>query len=508
MNFTELILKEEWDFMNFGTISAFAIYFLIMIAVGIYFYKRSQNHADYILGGRSLNKWVAALSAQASDMSGWLLTGLPGLAFMSGCSEAFWTALGLLLGTYLNWRFVAKRLRQYTKVAGDSLTLPDFFENRFKDKTKLLRAVTAVIFIVFFLVYTAAQFAVGAKLFNTVFGWDYHIGLLVGAVIIIAYTMLGGFLAVCWTDFIQGMLMFFAIIIVPVFAMIQMGGAQATYGAVSGFGIEYFNVMKVPEGQNIVMVIISSLAWGLGYFGMPHILVRFMGIKSPDEVKPARRVAMIWVTISLIFAVLVGIFGKAYLASKGVNITDGETVFMVMVGNLFPVFIAGILLSAILAATMSTADSQLLVASSAISEDIYKAFFRKNASEKELMLVSRLTVLVVAAIAAFLAIDPESSIFELVAHAWAGFGAAFGPAILFSLFWKKTNKTSVLISIIVGGAIALIWPYLPNTITFGIYEIIPGFLASMLIIIIGSLAGKAPEQEILDEFELVKNEKI
>lgn len=508
MPFAAIDFTEGGIFMNIGTISAFAIYFIAMIAVGIFFCKRSQNHADYILGGRSLNKWVAALSAQASDMSGWLLTGLPGLAFMSGCSEAFWTALGLLLGTYLNWKFVAKRLRQYTKVAGDSLTLPDFFENRFKDKTKQLRAVTAIIFIVFFLVYTAAQFAVGAKLFHTVFGWNYHVGLIVGAVIIVAYTMLGGFLAVCWTDFIQGMLMFFAIIIVPVFAMVKMGGMQASYDIISGFGAAYFNVMQAPEGQNIVMIIISSLAWGLGYFGMPHILVRFMGIKSPDEVKPARWVAMVWVTVSLIFAVLVGIFGKAYLTSAGAAITDGETVFMVMASKLFPVFIAGILLSAILAATMSTADSQLLVASSAISEDIYKAFFRKNASEKELMLVSRVTVLGVALIAVFMAMDPESSIFELVAHAWAGFGAAFGPAILFSLFWKKTNKTAVLVSILVGGAIALLWPYLPKTVTFGIYEIIPGFLASMLIIIIGSLAGKEPSKEILDEFEMVKNEKI
>jgi len=480
----------------------FALYLLSMLAVGSLFFRKTQNLSDYFLGGRKLNSWVTSLSAQASDMSGWLLLGLPGLAYLTGIGEAFWVALGLAIGTYLNWKFISVRLRKYTQIAGDSLTLPDYFENRFKDNTKILRVSSALIILIFFLIYTAAQFVAGAKLFHTVFGIPYLTGLIVGAVVIVGYTFLGGFLAVCWTDFIQGMLMFFALIIVPVSAVIFLGGPANTVEKLKLVDSNFVNILFAPGGKRLsAMTIVSSLAWGLGYFGMPHILVRFMAIKSSSQIKKARKIAMVWVVMTLCAAVLVGITGRVYL-TKELQGNMSETVFMVMVNQMFPTFVAGVLLAAILAATMSTADSQLLVTASAISQDFYKALLRKSASDKELLWIGRLNVILISVIAFLMALNPDSSVFRLVAYAWAGLGAAFGPTIILSLFWKRMNKQGAFAGILTGGITVLIWKQLQGGI-FDMYEIVPGFIVSIIFIVAVSLFTQPPIKEIQEEFDSV-----
>ncbi|MDK2799494.1 MAG: sodium/proline symporter [Clostridiales bacterium] len=492
---------------NFSIIITFILYLGLMLTIGFIFYQKTEKLSDYILGGRQLNYWVTSLSAQASDMSGWLLLGLPGLAYATGVGEAFWVAFGLAFGTYLNWRFIAKRLRKYTHLAGNSLTLPDYFENRFKDHSKVLRVVSAIFILIFFLIYTAAQFAAGAKLFNTVFGVPYLAGLAIGAFVIISYTFLGGFMAVCWTDFFQGLLMFFAIITVPIAGMMSLGGIDVTFNKLSSIDPLLLDIFAAGNGKMLTtMAIISSVAWGLGYFGQPHILVRFMAIRSSNEIKQARTIAIIWVTLSLAAAVLVGVVGRVYL-TQPLEGAASETVFMVMVNQIFPSVIAGMLLAAILAATMSTADSQLLVTSSAISGDFYKALFRKNASDKELVWVGRLTVVGVSIIAYLLAINPNSSVFKLVAYAWAGFGAAFGPTIILSLFWKRMTRFGALAGMVGGGLTVLIWKQLQGGL-FDLYEIVPGFIISVLAIIIVSLMDKEPAKEIIDEFEAVNVSEI
>lgn len=496
------------------------VYFAFMIGVGMYFYKRNTSHSDYILGGRQLNVWVAALSAQASDMSGWLLLGLPGLAYLiGGVSEAIWTAIGLAIGTYLNWLIVAKRLRKYTQVAGDSLTLPDFLTNRFKSENPTLRIVGALFILVFFTIYTASGFVSGAKLFNQVFNVPYFWAVVISLVVIVAYTFLGGFKAVCWTDLFQGLLMFFAIIIVPILAIISLGGVGPAFGSIGEFSL-------VPgNGPNsfTTLGIISAIAWGLGYFGQPHILVRFMAIRSSKEVRPARIIAMVWVIIALAAAVLVGIFGAPYLAKYGIVLTgaDTEKVFMYTIDHMFGPVLAGIFLSAILAAIMSTADSQLLVTASAVSSDIYKVVTKKKASEKTLIWVSRAAVIVVAVIAGIIALDENSVIFSLVSYAWAGFGATFGPLVLFSLFWKRCNYAGAVAGVLTGGITAIVWKSLPAIVGFftgasevvlptffQIYEIIPGFVLSSLAIIVVSLLTKSPSKEIVDEFDSIKTAQI
>ncbi len=492
----------------------FVIYGAIMLFMGAMQFKKSKSLSDFVLGGRQLNPWVTAMSAQASDMSGWLLMGLPGLAYLglAGSSEAFWTALGLAVGTLLNWLFVAKRLRTYTEVAGDSITIPDYFENRFKDKGGKLRMISAIILLVFFIVYTAAQFSAGASLFTVVFGnygLTYTNALFIGAIVIIAYTFLGGFLAVCWTDFIQGILMFVAIVVVPIIAMTKISPADAT--------ALLTELKSITSTESIgVMGVVSAIAWGLGYFGMPHILVRFMGIRSPKEVRPATIIAMIWVIISLIGAILVGIVGKFAVPSIG----DGnqEKIFMAMCNQYFPTVIVGVLLSAILAAVMSTADSMLLVASSAFSGDIHRKL-KPNMTKKQEMWSGRIAVLVVSALAILIATDEKSLVFELVSKAWAGFGSAFGPIILLSLYWKRVTLKGAVSGIVSGAVVSLFWAYkttglfnIPWLLKFpalsgglwDMYEIIPGFLISLILIIVVSLLDKEPSQEIKDEFELVK----
>ncbi len=487
-------------------IISFVIYFLALLFAGIYFYKKTTSTSEYLLGGRSLNSWVTSLSAQASDMSGWLLLGLPGAAYLSGL-EASWIAIGLAIGTYLNWKFIAKRLRQYTEIAGDSLTLSDFFENRFRDKKKILRLVSAIFILVFFIVYTSSGFVAGGKLFSTAFGLPYFTALTIGVLFLVSYTFLGGFLAVCWTDFFQGMLMLVAILIVPLMAVKLLGGPGATIDLIHLVNPELLNPFTAADGSPIsALALISLLAWGLGYFGQPHILVRFMAISSSSQIKKARIIAIVWVILSLSAAVLVGLVGRVYLTTPLIG-ADSEKVFMIMAQEMFPTILTGFLLAAILSAIMSTADSQLLVSASALSEDFYKAFLRPNASGKELLWVSRLTVVFVSIIAYVLAFNPESSILDLVAYAWAGFGAVFGPTIILSLFWKRMTGRGALAGMITGGIIVILWKNLQGGI-FELYEIVPGFICSVIAIVVFSLLDKEPSQEILDEFEKIDTANV
>lgn len=485
---------------SFSIILIFALYLLFMISIGVLYYRRTENLADYILGGRKLNSWVTALSSQASDMSGWLLLGLPGYAYLAGM-EAIWIGIGLAVGTYLNWKFVAKKLRQYTQVAGDAITIPVYFENRFRDDTHALRIISAILILVFFLLYTSSGLVAGGKLFNTVFEIPYQQALLIGALVIISYTFLGGFMAVCWTDFFQGMLMVCAIVLVPAAAIKGIGGYGSTVDLIQTIDPQLLNPWTALAGGAIPLI--SNLAWGFGYFGMPHILVRFMAIESPDKVKQARLIAMVWVVISLIFAVVVGLVGRAYLYPEFLGDGGSETVFMVLVNSMFTPVIAGILLAAILAAIMSTADSQLLVAASAFTEDIYRIVMKKDASEKELVWLGRLAVIAISAIAYMIARDPNNSVMGLVSYAWAGFGAAFGPIIIFSLFWKRTTRNAALGGMLSGGLMVILWKQLSGGI-FDLYEIVPGFVLSCIVIYVVSILDKeGPSAEIQEEFDRV-----
>ncbi|WP_440946400.1 sodium/proline symporter PutP [Methanosarcina sp. T3] len=487
---------------NFSIVLVFAVYLLFMIAIGVLYYQKTENLSDYILGGRKLNSWVTALSSQASDMSGWLILGVPGYAYLSGM-ESIWLAIGLTAGTYLNWKFVAKKLRQYTEIAGDSITIPVYFENRFRDKSHSLRIISSIFILIFFLLYTSSGLVAGGKLFNTVFGIHYQQALLIGALVIISYTFLGGFMAVCWTDFFQGMLMVFAIVFVPLAVLKGMGGYESTVSLIESIDPQLLNPWTALAGGSIPLI--SNLAWGLGYFGMPHILVRFMAIESPEKIKKARIIAMVWVTISLFFAVAIGIIGRAYLYPEFLGDGGSETIFMVMVNNTFTPIIAGIFLAAILAAIMSTADSQLLVAASAFTEDIYRITLKKNAGEKELIWMGRFAVILISAIAYVIARDPNNSVMGLVSYAWAGFGAAFGPVILFSLFWRKTTRNGALGGMIVGGLVVIIWKQLSGGI-FDMYEIVPGFILSCITLYTISILDKeGPAEEILKEFDSVNH---
>ena len=472
---------------DLGSILAYALYFIVLFAIGLYHMKDTGDMQSYMLGGRKIGPWVSAMSAEASDMSGWMLMGLPGYAYVAGVS-AFWIAVGLALGTWLNWRFVAQRLRIYTKIANDSITLPDFFENRFNDTS-----------FIFFLIYTASGFVAGGRLFTTVFDISYVSSLLITAGIVIFYTFTGGYLAVCRTDFFQGTLMFFAIIVVPVTGIMVAGGPAETISSLHALNPNYFNMFTDATGLTLSFTAIASLiGWGLGYFGQPHILVRFMSITSAKEIPQATRIAMVWVIFSLFFAVASGLVGRVVLgdALTGVN---AETVFMVLNEQFFNSFMAAIIISAILGAIMSTSSGQLLVTASAISTDFYQALLRKNASQKELVLVSRIAVILVSACSLALAYNPNNYILDLVAYAWAGFGASFGPLMLFSLFWKRTTLKGAVAGVFFGGSTVLLWK---ECFAYtGLYEIIPGFAVSCLAIFIVSLLDKQPSASIIKDFE-------
>ncbi len=499
---------------TFAILIAFVCYLSLMIVIGIISMKKTKSTEDYFLGGRGLGGWVAALSAQASDMSGWLLMGLPGSIYALGTGQA-WIAIGLFIGTVLNWLLISKRLRRYTIVANNSLTLPEFFENRYHDKKKILLGISSAVIVVFFLVYTASALASGGKLFNTVFGVDYHIALLIGAAVILIYTFLGGFLAVCTTDFIQGTLMLIGLLVVPIIAYNLIDGDFASALTMNGVASadDYMSLFSNDGKAYCFVDIISQLAWGLGYCGMPHILVRFMAVKSEKELKKSSAIAITWVFISLAAACFIGVLGRAYLVPV-LEDAATETVFIAMIKDIFSVrfalpFIGGLFLCGILAAVMSTADSQLLVCASSVSKDIYKNIINPEADDKKVLNISRITVLAVAVLAFIIAWDPNSSIMNLVSDAWAGLGSAFGPLVVCSLFWKRTNLPGAVSGIISGGLFVIVWDYLPlvNGETLytatGIYSLLLGFFISLLCIVIVSLCTKAPSAEIVKEFEAV-----
>ncbi|PAV28004.1 sodium/proline symporter [Virgibacillus profundi] len=497
--------------MDATTLVTFSVYLIGMLVIGIIMYYRTHNLTDYVLGGRNLGPGVAALSAGASDMSGWLLLGLPGAIYASGMSEA-WMAIGLAIGAYLNWQFVAKRLRVYTEVSNDSITVPDFLENRFKDKSHVLRVISALVILLFFTFYTSSGMVAGAKLFEASFGLSYQTALWIGAIVVVSYTLLGGFLAVAWTDFFQGILMFLALIVVPIVALNQMGGWNEAVQAVGEINPSHLNMV---QGVGI-MAIISSLAWGLGYFGQPHIIVRFMALRSPKDVPKARLIGTWWMILGLYGTIFTGFIGLAFISTQDVSIlsqfginvvtengiqmlADPEKIFIAFSQILFHPIVAGVLLAAILSAIMSTIDSQLLVSSSAVAEDFYKAIFRKKASAKELVWAGRIATMAIALIATIIAMNPDSSVLELVSYAWAGFGGAFGPIILLSLFWKRITRNGALAGIVVGAATVIIWGgYLEGGI-FDLYELVPGFLFSLIITIVVSMMGQ-PHPEIEAEF--------
>jgi sodium/proline symporter len=482
--------------INIETLTSIIIYLVGMLIIGYLAAKLTSNLSDYVLGGRRLGAGVAALSAGSSDMSGWLMLGLPGAVYASGMGS-IWLAIGLAVGAYLNWQFVAKPFRVYTEVANDSITVPDFFENRFHDKSKILRVFSAIIILIFFTFYTSSSLVGGAILLEQSFNMDYRLALWVGAAVILSYTFFGGFLAASWTDFIQGILMFLALIIIPVVAINELGGWNETVSAVGAIDTSYLDIYT---GATFVGVV-SLLAWGLGYFGQPHIIVRFMGIKSTREIPKARLIGMVWMIVSLFGAIFVGFSGIAYFADSPLE--NSETVFIMFSQVLFNPWVAGFLLAAILSAIMSTVDSQLLVSSSALAQDFYKAIFRKDASQKEEVLVGRISVVVIAIIAIFLGYDRDSKVLELVSYAWAGFGAAFGPVVIFSLFWKRMTRNGALAGMLTGAVTVIVWAQLTGGL-FDIYELLPGFIFASIAIVIFSFVGNGPTKEVQEEFDTVK----
>jgi sodium/proline symporter len=509
---------------DWTVLGSFVGYLFVMLWIGFFFSKKQSNLGDYYLGGRKMNKWVVALSAQASDMSGWLLMGLPGALYLGGFSEA-WIGIGLLIGTYLNWKIVAQRLRRYSQVCGDSITIPDFICNRFRDKTGASRVIAAVIILVFFTFYTASGFVGAAKLFSTIFPISYSTALWIGAAVVVSYTLLGGYMAVCWTDFIQGSLMFVAIVLVPAIVICDAGGFAATVDSLNEINPFLQSLFtNASTGKAVGFIgLVSCMAWGLGYFGMPHILVRFMSINNPAEVKGSRRIAMTWVAISLGAATVIGLVFHLFLKQRGLTLADvgndPEKCFMVMINSIFSngfaarVF-AGVLLSAILAAIMSTADSQLLVSASSFTNDIYRRV-KKSASNRELVMISRLAVAAVALVAAFMSMNQESDFFKavmkMVSFAWGGFGAAFGPLILLALFWRRVNLAGAVSGMVVGTVTCFVWKfvlsgYAADYPIFGLYELAPGFVLSFAVTVVVSLLTARPSAEMLAEFDRVDAE--
>lgn len=510
--------------MNGTTLGIFLViivYILGMVGIGIWFSKKNNDVNDFYLGGRKLGPLVTAMSAEASDMSSWLLMGLPGLAYLSGIADPGWTAIGLAVGTYFNWLIVAKRLRRYSAAAGNAITIPDFFSNRYRDKSHALLGISALIIVIFFIPYTASGFAACGKLFSNLFGIAYIPAMLISAVVIVGYTALGGFLAASTTDFIQSIVMTLALIIVVCFGVQTAGGLDVVIDNASKLSgylsmTSVHNAADGTSGNYGFISIVSTFAWGLGYFGMPHILLRFMAIEDENKLKLSRRVASVWVVISMAVAIFIGIVGYSISASGALETlsgSDSETLIIKIAQLLsshgvLAIIFAGIILAGILACTMSTADSQLLAASSSISQNILRDVLHLKLSEKATMLTARLTVVVIAVIAVFIAKDPNSSVFGIVSFAWAGFGGAFGPVMLFSLFWRRTTRNGALAGMISGGAMVFIWKYLVRPIggAWDVYELLPAFLVGSVFIIVVSLLSRMPEREILDEFDSISSE--
>ncbi|EEM06418.1 Osmoregulated proline transporter [Bacillus pseudomycoides] len=475
-------------------LTSISIYMLGMLVIGYFAYKQTSNLTDYMLGGRTLGPAVTALSAGAADMSGWLLMGLPGAMFSVGLSSS-WIAIGLTLGAYANWIYVAPRLRTYSEIANNSITIPEFLEHRFHDASHMLRLVSGLVIMIFFTFYVASGFVSGAVLFENSFGLNYHVGLLIVGSVVVAYTLFGGFLAVSWTDFVQGIIMVVALILVPVVTIMNVNGLGPAFDTIKSIDPALLDIFKGTS----VLGIISLFAWGLGYAGQPHIIVRFMAISSVKEIKSARRIGMSWMIFSVVGAMFTGLIGIAYYSKAGLKLSDPETIFVELGNILFHPLITGFLLAAILAAIMSTISSQLLVTSSAVTEDIYRTFFKRSASDRELVFVGRMAVLVIALIGCGLAFKQNDTILALVGYAWAGFGSSFGPVVLLSLYWKRMTKWGALAGMIAGAATVITWTQFKFLKDF-LYEMIPGFTASLLAIIIISLLTK-PSKEVEKQFE-------
>jgi sodium/proline symporter len=480
----------------------FAAYFGLLLVIGWYAYRRTADLSDFILGGRRLGSGVAALSASASDMSGWLLLGLPGFAYAAGL-ESVWLAGGLLLGTWLNWRLMAGRLRVFSQACGDALTLPEYLANRFRDRSGWLRGIAAFFILLFFLIYTGSGLVAGGKLFEAVFGLPYVWAVAAGALAILLYTAVGGFLAVSWTDVLQGLLMAAALIAVPLLAFSQAGGLAAGLGSIRTANPELLAVFTDADGKALGLVgIVSLAAWGLGYFGQPHILARFQAIHSPAAVPTARRIAVTWVAVTLTGATLAGLAGIPMLEPPLAG-DDREKVFIVLVDLLFHPVIAGILLAAILAAIMSTADSQLLVSSAAFTEDFYRAMLRREAGPGELVAVGRAAVMLLALAAFLIAMDPQTLVLDLVGYAWAGFGAAFGPVLLLSLYWGGTTRRGAIAGVLAGGVTVVVWKHLEGGL-FDLYEIVPGFILSLLAAWLVSRTDRGAGESLAQHFERIE----
>ena len=504
---------------------AMCFYMAAVVFIGVFYSKRANRSSeDYFLGGRSLGPWVTAMSAEASDMSGWLLMGLPGVAYWCGIADAAWTAIGLAVGTYVNWLIVSKRLRRYS-VRTNSITLPEFFSNRFREKKKVILSISAIFILVFFTVYAASCFVTCGKLFSALFGADYVVMMIIGAVFVLAYTLLGGFLAESISDFFQAIIMVAALAVVVIIGTVNAGGIGAVIEnaqSIPGF-LDFFGLAspEMAEGSQVVingapqfgaaaeygaLTVCSTLAWGLGYFGMPQVLLRFMAIRKEGELKRSRRIAMIWVVISLAVAVFIGLIGRSLYPTAHLTASASENIFITLSTNLLPALIAGLVMAGILAATMSSSASYLLIAASAFAKNIFQGVCKKNATDKQVMLMSRITLFVLAIIGVIIALDEDSIIFQIVSFAWAGFGATFGPLVLFSLFWKRTTRAGAIAGMLSGGGTVFLWKLVLKPLggVFAIYELLPAFIVSCIFIVAFSLLTKKPSSEVEEDFEAAK----
>ena len=509
---------------------AMLVYMAAVIGIGVYYYKRANKSSEnYFLGGRSFGPWVTAMSAEASDMSGWLLMGLPGVAYWCGLADAAWTAIGLAVGTYFNWLLVSKRLRRYSVRANNAITLPEFFSNRFREKKKVIMSIAAVFILVFFSVYAASCFVTCGKLFATLFGAPYWAMMLIGAIFVLVYTIIGGFLAESASDFMQSIVMITALTVIVIIGTVKAGGIGAVIenaDKIPGF-LEFFGmanpdtvdgVQQVVDGAPVFgeakkygfLSVVSMMAWGLGYFGMPQVLLRFMAIRKEGELKTSRRIAMVWVIISLAVAVFIGIVGRVLYPTEFLTASGAESIFIKLAESSLPAILAGFVMAGILAATISSSDSYLLIAASSVSKNIYQGLFKKDATDKQVMWVSRITLLTIAVFAAIIALDENSVIFKIVSFAWAGFGATFGPLMLFSLFWKRTTRYGAIAGMIGGAGMVFLWKFLLAKLggVFAIYELLPAFIFSAILIVVVSLLTEKPSAEIEADFDAVKNGEV
>ena len=510
---------------------AMAIYMISVIVIGIMFAKKANaNSENYFLGGRSLGPWVTAMSAEASDMSGWLLMGLPGVAYWCGLADAVWTAIGLAIGTYFNWLIVSKRLRRYSIRANNAITLPEFFSNRFREKKKVIMIIAALFILIFFAVYASSCFVTVGKLFSTLFNQKYEYMMILGAAFVLIYTIVGGFLAESASDFMQAIVMIVALSVIVIIGIVSAGGisavienAQSIPGFLDFFGlanptVDADGVQQVVGGvaqfgeakKYTALSVASCMAWGLGYFGMPQVLLRFMAIRREKELKMSRRIAMIWVVISLAVAVFIGIMGRQIFPTDLLTASNAENIFILMSTSFLPPIIAGFVMAGILAATISSSDSYLLIAASSVAKNIYQGVAKKNATDKQVMWVTRITLAVITIVAIFIALDKDSVIFKIVSFAWAGFGATFGPLMLFSLFWKRTTRWGAIAGMVSGAGMVFLWKLVISKVggVFAIYELLPAFIFSCIVIVVVSILTKKPSEEIEEDFEAVRTGAI